>query len=150
MVCKPVPFIILYAIARQFSNNLEWLLVSNPLDRSMKIAPVALLPSASFHIRSVKKVTANSVEWLGWKPYWCSERKPLDSRCFINCLCTIRSKTLWQFNLSSFIIYWINVQNSELNSIWLCLRGHYGRWCKVYWVLKSSLSKWGYIYNLCG
>ena len=67
-------------------------MVSNALDKSMKTAQIALPPSASFRIRSVKKVTANSVERLGRKPNWCSERKPLNSRCFINCLCTIFSK----------------------------------------------------------
>ena len=56
-------------------------MVSNALEKSMKTAPVALPPSASFRIRSAKKVTANSVERLGQKLNWCSERKPLNSRC---------------------------------------------------------------------
>jgi len=42
-------------------------MVSNSLDKSMNIAPVALPPSASFRIRSVKKSTANCVEAIAAK-----------------------------------------------------------------------------------
>ena len=56
-------------------------MVSNALEKSMKTAPVALPPSTSFRIRFVKKDTADSVKRLGRKLNWCSERKPLNSRC---------------------------------------------------------------------
>lgn len=45
-------------------GTLEWLTVSNAFDRSMKIAPVRDPLSASFLMKSVKRVTASSVERL--------------------------------------------------------------------------------------
>lgn len=44
------------------------MMMSNTLEKSMNTALVALPPSAYFHINSVKRVTADSVERLDQKP----------------------------------------------------------------------------------